>query len=86
MFLDVAFSFSENLDGWQKVWGHASLLFEEDTIFLLDGQLAIEDTEHLAFPTRTLDQTWAVERQPVAGLVQGLPGRATQYLLRLFGL
>ncbi len=34
--LDVAFAFTENLDGWQQVRGHASFLVEIDSLFLAE--------------------------------------------------
>ena len=39
------FSFTEDFDGWQEVWGCAWFLVEEDTVRLLSGQCTIEDSE-----------------------------------------
>ena len=41
--LDVSFTFTENLDSWQKVGYGSGALVENDAFLLLDWELAIED-------------------------------------------
>ena len=48
--LDITLSFAEDFNGWHEVWATSGLLVEEDAILLLDGQLAIEDSEDLPCP------------------------------------
>ncbi len=54
--LDVAISFSEDEGVWTEVWGHASLLIEEETVLLLDGQLTF-DAKHLTLTDGFLNRT-----------------------------
>ena len=37
--LNITLPFTEDPDVWQKVWGATSLLLEEDTLFVLPGNL-----------------------------------------------
>ena len=77
---DVRFSFSEDSDGWQEVWGFSGFLVEEDTILLLSGQLAVKDSEDLTFTSGAFHDTlW---EQPSRGLVQSLTGHIHQRVFR----
>ena len=78
---DVRFSFSEDSDGWQEVWGFSGFLVEEDTILLLSGQLAVENSEDLTFTSGAFHNSFCRE-EPPHGLVQRLTGHIHQGLFR----
>ena len=78
---DVRFSFSEDNDGWQEVWGFSGFLVEEDTILLLSGQLAVENSEDLTFTSGAFHNRFLRE-EPPHGLVQRLTGHIHQSLFR----
>ena len=78
---DVRFSFSEDSDGWQEVWGFSGFLVEEDTILLLSGQLAVENSEDLTFTSGAFHNSFLRE-EPPHGLVQRLTGHIHQSLFR----
>ena len=78
---DVRFSFSEDSDGWQEVWGFSGFLVEEDTILLLSGQLAVENSEDLTFTSGAFHDRFLRE-EPPHGLVQRLTGHIHQSLFR----
>ena len=78
---DVRFSFPNDCDGWQEVLGFSGFLVEEDTVFLLGGQLAIENSEDLAFTSGAFHNRFCRE-EPPHGLVQRLTGHIHQSLFR----
>ena len=63
---DVRFSLADDLDGWQDVWSFSGYLVEEDTVFLLGGQLAIKDSEDLAFASGGSTALLAVKRETLS--------------------
>ena len=78
---DVRFSLADDLDGWQDVWSFSGYLVEEDTVFLLGGQLAIKDSEDLALASGTFHDSFLREEPPL-GLVQSLTGYVHQRVFR----
>ena len=79
--LDITLSFTEDFNGWQEVWATSGLLVEEDAILLLDGQLAIEDTEDLPLSCGLFERRVPLEK-PRLGLAQRFSCHIHQPLLR----
>ena len=80
-FRDITLSFAENFNGWYKVWSTSGLLVEEDAILLLDGQLAVEDSEDLPLSCGLFERRGPLE-EPRLGLAQRLSCHIHQPLLR----
>ena len=80
-FRDITLSFTEDFHGWQEVWSTSGLLVEEDAILLLDGQLAIEDSEDLPLSCGLFERRVPLE-EPRLGLAQRLSCHVHQALLR----
>ena len=78
--LDITLSFSEDFNGWQEVWATSGLLVEEDAILLLDGQLAIEDSEDLPLSCGLFERRVPLE-EPRLGFAQRLSCHVHQALL-----
>ena len=84
---NVTLAFSENLDGWQKVGCDSAFFLLEDDFLLLGGQVAIEDSKHVTFPTGPLQEARDVpELLPGARRVQGFARHIAQYIFGLFAI
>ena len=79
--LDITLSFSEDFHGWHEVWSTSGLLVEEDAILLLNGQLAVEDSEDLPLSCGLFERRVPLEK-PRLGFAQRLSCHVHQPLLR----